>query len=706
MRKAGILLPITSLPSPHGVGALGRAAFDFVDFLAAAGQSLWQVLPLGPTGYGDSPYASFSAFAGNPYFIDLDILCGDGLLARDEIGDDWGGEAAKTDYGLLYRRRFEVLALACARLTGAEPAYRAFVREYAHWLEDYALFMALKEAHGGGGFAAWPEALRRRRPGALRAAKAQCAPRVEFWRRVQYLFFAQWMALKSYATARGVALVGDIPIYVSDDSADLWANPELFQLDAAGRPARVAGVPPDAFSADGQLWGNPLYDWPAHQRSHYAWWLARLAQSARLFDDTRIDHFRGFASYYAIPAGAATAKKGRWVKGPGRDFIAAVRRALPDMRIIAEDLGYLTREVRALLAYSRYPGMKVLQFAFDSREESDYLPHNYNRHTVVYTGTHDNTTAAAWQRQARPEDAAFARLYLGLGPRGRLGAAMVRAALASVADTAIVPMQDWLGLGAAARFNTPSTLGGDNWRWRLVPGQLTPELAARIRLLTRSYGRLSEAARTVEAYAKKAMRVLTSSAMKAAEAAAVAAGGSYEALMESAGRESALAIEALAAEGGLAHSALMLCGKGNNAGDAFVAARLLLEKGWRVRLVCLMGEAFSPLAALNRARLPAGLAAAPQDIEEAAVLVDGVFGTGFHGALPEAARLAFARANAALGLRVALDVPSGLDCDSGGVSPGAFRARHTLTFGAYKPGLLMAQARPYVGELRCLDIGL
>ena len=491
MRRSGILLPISSLPSAHGIGTLGHAAYNFVDFLAQAGQSLWQVLPTGPTGFGDSPYQSFSAFAGNPYFIDLDMLAGSGLLEKGEIGSGWGEDEAKVDYGLLHQKRFAVLEKAVARQNKADPAYRAFCADNAHWLDDYALFMAIKEAHGGGGFAAWHAPLRLRDPAALKGAAAQYAPRAEFWRCLQYFFFTQWAALKRYANGLGIGIVGDIPIYVSDDSSDLWSHPELFRLDEEGRPSVVAGVPPDAFSADGQLWGNPLYRWTEHRRTRYAWWLARLRQAARMFDITRVDHFRGFSDYYAVPAGSETAKPGRWVKGPGVHFIKAVHKALPDLELIAEDLGFLTEEVRQLLEHSRFPGMKVLQFAFDSREESDYLPHNYPRHCVVYTGTHDNTTSRAWAKQACKEDVDFARLYLGVGARQSLAPSFVRAAMRSIADTAIVPIWDWLDLDESARFNTPSTLSAKNWSWRLLPGQLTCELAAHIRQQTRIYGRLS-----------------------------------------------------------------------------------------------------------------------------------------------------------------------------------------------------------------------
>ena len=503
MRKAGILLPISSLPSAGDIGTLGHAAYNFVDFLAQAGQSLWQVLPIGPTGYGNSPYQRFSAFAGNPYFIDLERLRGRGLLENSEIPNNLLQNPARVDYTWLHETRLAVLAKAVARQNKADPDYRAFCAQNAHWLEDYALYMAIKEANGGAGFTQWPAALRTRQPTALNHAAAQHAPRAEFWRCLQYFFYVQWKALKKYANGLGVSIVGDIPIYVSDDSSDLWSHPELFRLTEEGRPSVVAGVPPDAFSSDGQLWGNPLYKWAAHRRTRYAWWLARLRQAAHLFDITRIDHFRGFSDYYAIPAGSDTAKPGKWVKGPGLHFIRALHKALPKLEIIAEDLGFLTAEVRELLEYSRFPGMKVLQFAFDSREESDYLPHNYPRHCVVYTGTHDNTTARAWPTDAEKEDVAFARQYLGLTPRQNTAQGFIRAALGSIADTAIIPVQDWLDLGREARFNTPSTLCDDNWSWRLVPGQLTWKLAAHIRHHTRIYGRLSDTEQKKAALAKR-----------------------------------------------------------------------------------------------------------------------------------------------------------------------------------------------------------
>ena len=474
MRTSGILMPVSSLPSPYGIGSLGAEAYRFVDFLAAAGQRYWQILPIGPTGYGDSPYQSFSAFAANPYFIDLDALEQRGLLTHDEIARfDFGPDAPEgIDYGALFRTRFAVLELAVRRFDAGEDAFRDFCAANAFWLDDYALFMALKAENGMRAFSLWPKDVRARRPAALAAARARLAGQVRFWQVVQYLFYEQWAALKAYANAKGVEFIGDIPIYVSPDSSDLWADPSLFQVDAA----------------DGQLWGNPLYNWDVHLKTGCAWWIRRLRHASAVYDVVRIDHFRGFESYYAIPARDKTAVNGVWRKGPGTAFIDVIRRKLPDVRIIAEDLGYLTDDVKALLRASGFPGMKVLQFAFDSREESDYLPHNYTQNSVVYTGTHDNTTTADWELSAPAGDVAFARRYLDVDGGADFTRRFIRAALASVSDTAVIPMPDWLGLGAEARINTPSTLGG-NWLWRMDPAALTDALAADILALTKLYGR-------------------------------------------------------------------------------------------------------------------------------------------------------------------------------------------------------------------------
>ncbi|MCI5703839.1 4-alpha-glucanotransferase [Candidatus Pseudoscillospira sp. SGI.172] len=491
MRNSGVLMHLTSLPSPWGIGTMGQAARDFADFLASAGQTYWQILPIGPTSYGDSPYQSFSTFAGNPYLIDLDDLAAEGLLERAEYeGLDWGSDPGAVDYGLLYERRYPVLKRAVARLLAAPPAdYAPFLAENALWLDDYALFMALKDAHGGRAWSGWAEPLRRRESAALEEARRTLGGDVAFWKGVQYLFFRQWNALKAYANERGVFFIGDLPIYVAGDSADVWARPEQFQLDADLRPVEVAGCPPDGFSADGQLWGNPLFDWGRMEADGFSWWIERIRRQRSFYDVLRIDHFRGFDSYYAIPYGEATARNGQWRQGPGMRLFRAVEAALGRQDIIAEDLGFLTDSVRQLLRESGFPGMKVLQFAFDSREESDYLPHNYGKHCVVYVGTHDNDTALGWLNTAAPEDRDFAVEYLKLTEAEGYAWGLMRGAWASVADLAVVTAQDLLELGGEARMNSPSTLG-INWKWRALPGVFTQELARRLRRETGIYRRL------------------------------------------------------------------------------------------------------------------------------------------------------------------------------------------------------------------------
>ncbi len=491
MRTSGILMPVSSLPSAHGIGTFGAAARDFVDFLQKAGQRRWQLLPVGPTGYGDSPYQSFSAFAFNPYFIDLDRLCDEGLLTQEEIAAaDMGSDIHRTDYGKLFDNRIPLLKKAASRFEKTQ-AYSDFEDENASWLYDYALFMALKEENGFKAFSLWDNGIRMRSEKALAEASIRLAAETEFWKTVQYLCRRQWTELKAYANEKGVLLIGDIPIYVSPDSSDLWANPQLFQLDGEGNLSEVAGCPPDGFAADGQLWGNPLYNWRLHAETGYAWWINRLKHAKDVYDIVRIDHFRGFAGYYSIPADSETAINGRWRKGPGVPLIEAVLQKLPDIKIIAEDLGFLTDDVRSLLAHSGFPGMKVLQFAFDSREESDYLPHNYTKNCVVYTGTHDNTTTADWEFSAPAEDSANAAEYLDV--HGSFTKCMIRAALASVADTAVIPMQDWLELGADARMNTPGTVSG-NWQWRADGAAFTDALAAEIARMSKLYGRSSSKA--------------------------------------------------------------------------------------------------------------------------------------------------------------------------------------------------------------------
>ena len=499
MRSAGVLLPVSALPSPYGIGTLGREARAFVDFLAAAGQSCWQLLPIGPTGFGDSPYQSFSTFAGNPYYIDLDDLAAEGLLSPEEYRDiPWGDDPSAVDYALLYQNRFPVLRAACDRLPDRHPELVRFCAAQGDWLEDYALFMSLKGHFGGRPWQEWPEALRLRTPAGLRRARRELAPDITFWRKVQYLFFRQWSALKSYANGHGIRLFGDLPIYVAADSADLWAHPEQFQLDQAGRPTEVAGCPPDGFTADGQLWGNPLFRWDRMREEGYAWWLRRIAFQFTIFDTLRIDHFRGFESYYAIPYGEPTARNGRWRPGPGLDFFRAVERALGPRDIVAEDLGFLTPAVRRLLRDTGYPGMKVLQFAFSSREHgSDYLPHCYPTHCVAYTGTHDNDTVQGWMASAPRREVAFAREYLRLSRREGYHWGMMRSIWASPAGLAVVQLQDLLGLDSRARMNTPSTLG-ENWRWRALPNSYGPKLARRLHREMKVYQRLPGQSRTTQ----------------------------------------------------------------------------------------------------------------------------------------------------------------------------------------------------------------
>lgn len=482
---------LTSLPSPCGIGAMGQEARDFVDFLAAAGQSVWQLLPIGPTSYGDSPYQSFSAFAGNPYLIDLPTLEAEGLLREDEYREiDWESGPDQVNYGTLYRKRFPVLRLAAERFLAAPAAdYDDFCARCALWLPDYALFMALKDAHGGASWQVWEESLRRRDEAALEAFRTAHRGDLAFWTVLQYLFFRQWSAMKTYANARGIAILGDLPIYTAEDSAEVWAHPELFQLDGDLLPTEVAGCPPDGFSAYGQRWGNPLFDWNAMARDGFAWWRARVRHQKQIYDRLRIDHFRGLSAYYAIPRLAPSAREGRWRAGPGEALIRALEADCGTGGIIAEDLGYLDNDVRELLRRSGMPGMKVLQFAFDTREASDYLPHNYDKHCVVYTGTHDNDTALGWMVSAPRGDVEKAIEYLRMSESEGWNWGLMRGAWSSVGELAVVQMQDVLDLGSEARMNTPSTLG-TNWRWRMLPGAAGPELAARLRHQMELYQRL------------------------------------------------------------------------------------------------------------------------------------------------------------------------------------------------------------------------
>lgn len=490
MRKSGILLPVSSLPSEYGIGAFSKEAYEFVDFLESAGQGFWQILPLGPTGYGDSPYQSFSTFAGNPYYIALEELVEKGWLKKEEC--DFGGDNGYVDYEKIYLSRFRILRKAYERSgIGKEEDFRRFQEENRFWLEDYGLYMAVKNSFGARSWTEWEEDIRVRKPEAVEAYKEKYKEEIEFYQFQQYLFAKQWLALKAYANKKGIQIIGDIPIYVALDSADTWAAPELFQLDEECRPIGVAGCPPDAFSATGQLWGNPLYRWEYHKETGYEWWMRRIAYCYRLYDVVRIDHFRGFDEYYFIPYGDDTAEFGHWEKGPGYDIFKTMKEKVGKKPVIAEDLGYLTPSVLKLVKKTGYPGMKVLQFAFDDSEDSDYLPHKYNGNAVVYTGTHDNDTTVGWYSTLNRRDKAFAKHYLNIRSTKEIHWDFIRAALSSVADTAVIPMQDYLGLGAEARINIPSTLG-DNWKWRLKKGQLDEGLAKRIREMTKLYGRLGK----------------------------------------------------------------------------------------------------------------------------------------------------------------------------------------------------------------------
>ena len=492
MRESGVLLPVASLPSAYGIGCFSKEAYAFVDWLKEAGQSCWQILPLGPTSYGDSPYQSFSTFAGNPYFIDLEDLIERGYLTREVCESyDFGDNEEYIDYGKIYHSRFLVLKEAWKNSHIAQNEdFRAFVQENAYWLKDYALYMAVKDSLEGVCWIEWDENIKLRKPEALRQYRKKFAQEIEFYQFQQYMFHVQWKKLKTYANERGIQIIGDIPIYVAFDSADAWANPKLFQFDENSNPIAVAGCPPDAFSAMGQLWGNPLYDWAYHKRTGYKWWIKRLEACFERYDVVRIDHFRAFDAYYSIPAGAQTAQIGAWEPGPGYGFFAAMKKNLGERRVIAEDLGFLTPSVLELVKQTGYPGMKVLQFAFDSREESDYLPHNYPHNCVVYTGTHDNDTTLGWYSALVQQDKELCKRYLHLEGCDDQEVAweMIRAALASVADLAVIPMQDYLGLGSEARINIPSTLG-NNWKWRMRKGACTEELAWRVRDMAGLYGR-------------------------------------------------------------------------------------------------------------------------------------------------------------------------------------------------------------------------
>ena len=497
-RSSGILMPIFSLPSPYGIGTMGKAAYEFADFLYRAGQRYWQMLPIGPTSYGDSPYQSFSTFAGNPYFIDLDMLVEDGLLRKDEIaGINWGTEPRYVDYGRIYESRFDVLSKAKERgWERDKQKVNAFIERNSRWLADYALFMALKRHFGMKSWTEWEdEDIRLRKPAAMAKYRELLREDIELFTYIQYLFFEQWTKLKAYINDLGIGIIGDIPIYVAMDSADVWAEPEFFQLDEKNLPVEVSGVPPDDFSTEGQLWGNPLYDWDKMQSDGFGWWIRRIDGAGKMYDVIRIDHFRGLASYWAVPYGETTAKNGKWRTGPGIALVNALKGWFHNLEFIAEDLGYATSDVEKLLKESGFPGMKVLEFAFDSRDTgsaSDYLPHNYPVNSVAYTGTHDNETLASWYQTITSAERALVRDYLYdyATPEAQLYKSMIALIFRSAAATCIIPMQDWLGLNNSARINKPSTVG-ENWRWRLKKSQLTPRLQKEICSITTRYGRMN-----------------------------------------------------------------------------------------------------------------------------------------------------------------------------------------------------------------------
>lgn len=492
MRKSGVLMHITSLPGPYGVGTMGKHAYAFVDFLHKAGQSCWQILPLNPTGFGDSPYQSCSTFAGNHYLIDLDLLVEQGLLLPEEPESViWCHREDRVDFGKLYAHRLRLLEIAYSRFADWQKL-EDFYCANSDWLPDFALFMALKDAHGGAPWQDWEESLRHRDPDALWTARHQYREQIRFYSFVQYLFDCQWQALLDYAHENGISVIGDVPIYVPLDSVDVWCDPELFQLDEDLRPVAVAGCPPDAFSEDGQLWGNPLYRWDVMAADGYRWWLRRLAAAGKRYDVIRLDHFRGFEAYWSVPYGDTTARNGQWIKGPDMDFVNAIQSRLPELSFIAEDLGLLTSEVLQLRDRSGWPGMKVLEFAFDSPEPSDYLPHTYIENTVCYTGTHDNMTLRQWLEEAPAETVAYATAYMALNQQEGALWGVIRTAQSSVSQLCVVQMQDYLNLGGEARMNFPGTADGANWTWRALQGSYDDVLADKICRLTRLYGRLAE----------------------------------------------------------------------------------------------------------------------------------------------------------------------------------------------------------------------
>lgn len=495
MRASGILLPIFSLPNKYGIGCFSKEAYEFINLLEKAGQKYWQILPIGPTSYGDSPYQSFSTFAGNPYFVSLEELIEQNLLTEEECsGADLGNSTDSIDYEKQYKGRFKLLRKAYERsyIYEREDFYK-FKKENEYWLRDYAMFMAVKDRFGGKSFDKWAEDIRCRWEYSMEYYQKELYYEIEFYEFIQYEFYRQWFKLKAYANEKGIEIIGDIPIYVAYDSADVWSHPELFQMDEKGKVQAVSGCPPDGFSVAGQLWGNPLYKWKKHEELNYDWWIKRIEKCVQLYDVVRIDHFRGFDEYYSVPANAVDAREGHWEKGPGIDLFNAIKYCLGDIKIIAEDLGYITDSVRDLVNACGFPNMKVLEFAFDSRDSSDpaeYLPYNYNKNCVVYTGTHDNETLKGWIDDIRPEEIIKIKEYIGkdVQDHDHLVDEIIRMAQASTADMCIIPIQDYLCLGNEARINTPSTLG-NNWKWRVNASMLNDKLIENMKKYTLIYGR-------------------------------------------------------------------------------------------------------------------------------------------------------------------------------------------------------------------------
>jgi 4-alpha-glucanotransferase len=491
-RKSGILMHITCLPGNGGIGTLGKNAFLFIDFLKASGQTYWQILPLGSTGYGDSPYQSFSAFDGNPYLIDLDDLAHSGFLTQQEIKNaDLGTNPSQINYSKIFTNKMQILRLAFSRAKlKIHTELETFKSKNKSWIEDYTLFMALKNRFDYKSWLYWDDDIRLRKKNALNNYIKKLESEIEFWLFTQYIFERQWIKVKEYANKSNIYIIGDIPIYVSLDSSDIWVNHNLFCLDKNRFPLHVAGCPPDGFSENGQLWGNPIYNWKYMEKRGFKWWIQRIKSNLKLYDILRIDHFRGFESFWQVPYGHSTAKNGEWIKGPGIRIFKALEKKMGKLPIIAEDLGFVTDEVYSLRKEAGFPGMKVLLFAFDTREESDYLPHNYHKNCIVYTGTHDNDTVTGWLRQSgKKEDIKKAVEYFKLNRFEGYHWGFIRGAWSSIANTAIAPIQDFLGLDSRARMNIPSTIG-NNWRWRLKNRYITKKLASKILKITELYSRL------------------------------------------------------------------------------------------------------------------------------------------------------------------------------------------------------------------------